>query len=58
MTNAIDPPTLRERWLLLRNRMLSNPQFQRWSMRLPLLRGTARYHANAMFAVITGFVNT
>ena len=58
MTQAIDPPTLRERWLLLRNRMLSNPQFQRWSMRLPLLRGTARYHANAMFAVITGFVNT
>ena len=58
MTNAIDPPTLRERWLLLRNRLLSNPQFQRWSMRLPLLRGTARYHANAMFAVITGFVNT
>ena len=58
MTQAIDPPTLRERWLLLRNRLLSNPQFQRWSMRLPLLRGTARYHANAMFAVITGFVNT
>ena len=58
MTQSIDPPTLRERWLLLRNRMLSNPQFQRWSMRLPLLRGTARYHANAMFAVITGFVNT
>ena len=58
MTHTIDPPTLRERWLLLRNRLLSNPQFQRWSMRLPLLRGTARYHANAMFAVITGFVNT
>jgi demethylspheroidene O-methyltransferase len=27
-------------------------------MKLPLLRGTARGHANAMFAVITGFVYT
>jgi demethylspheroidene O-methyltransferase len=49
---------LRERWLLLRNRWLSSPEFQRWSMRLPLLRGTARRHANAMFSVITGFVYT
>lgn len=51
-------PTRRERWLLLRNRWLSDPRFQRWSMRLPLLRGTARRHANAMFGVITGFVYT
>ena len=50
--------TRRERWLLLRNRWLSDPRFQRWSMRLPLLRGTARRHANAMFGVITGFVYT
>ncbi len=49
---------MRERWLLQRNRVLSNPHFQRWSMRLPLLRGTARHHANAMFGVITGFVYT
>lgn len=49
---------MRERWLLLRNRWLSDPAFQRWSMRLPLLRGTARAHANAMFGVITGFVYT
>jgi demethylspheroidene O-methyltransferase len=49
---------LRERWLLLRNRWLSSPEFQRWSMRLPLLRGTARRHASAMFSVITGFVYT
>jgi demethylspheroidene O-methyltransferase len=48
----------RERWLLWRNRWLSDPRFQRWSMRLPLLRGTARRHANAMFGVITGFVYT
>ena len=58
MTDPISPPGWRERWLLQRNRVLSNPHFQRWSMRLPLLRGTARYHANAMFGVITGFVYT
>jgi demethylspheroidene O-methyltransferase len=58
MTEPISPPSWRERWLLQRNRVLSNPHFQRWSMRLPLLRGTARYHANAMFGVITGFVYT
>lgn len=58
MNSANPESTLRERWLLWRNRWLSDPQFQRWSMRLPLLRGTARRHANAMFGVITGFVYT
>jgi demethylspheroidene O-methyltransferase len=54
-----DPqPGMRERWLLWRNSWLSNPGFQRWSMRLPLLRGTASRHAVAMFGVITGFVYT
>ena len=51
-------PGWRERWLLWRNGWLSDPRFQRWSMRLPLLRGTAQRHANAMFGVITGFVYT
>jgi demethylspheroidene O-methyltransferase len=58
MTADQHQPSFRERWLLLRNRWLSDPAFQRWSMRLPLLRGTARAHANAMFGVITGFVYT
>lgn len=49
---------LRERWLLWRNNLLSDPRFQRLSMRLPLLRGTARHHANELFRVITGFVYT
>ncbi len=49
---------MRERWLIWRNSVLSNPGFQRLSMRLPLLRGTARHHANEMFRVITGFVYT
>ncbi len=51
-------PGWRERWLLWRNSWLSDPRFQRWSMRLPLLRTTAQRHANAMFGVITGFVYT
>ena len=52
------PPGWRERWLLLRNRWLGDPGFQRWSMRLPLLRRVAQHHATAMFGVITGFVYT
>ena len=51
-------PGWRERWLLLRNRWLGNPGFQRWSMRLPLLRRVAQHHAVTMFGVITGFVYT
>lgn len=46
------------RWLNARNRVLMNPAFQRFAMRNPLFRRTARHHANAMFAVITGFVQT
>ena len=52
------PASLRERWLLWRNGWLSDPRFQRWSMRLPFLRGVASHHAVAMFGVITGFVYT
>jgi demethylspheroidene O-methyltransferase len=51
-------PGWRERWLLWRNSWLSSPGFQRTSMRLPLLRRTARHHAVSMFGVITGFVYT
>lgn len=58
MTADIPAAAFRERWLLARNRWLSSPRFQRLSMRLPLLRGTARRHAGAMFGVITGFVYT
>lgn len=50
--------SLRTRWLLGRNRVLSDPAFQRWSLRLPLIRGVARREAAAMFGNMTGFVNT
>ncbi len=46
------------RWLLARNRVLASPAFQRFAMRNILFRRTARFHANSMFAVITGFVQT
>jgi demethylspheroidene O-methyltransferase len=46
------------RWLNARNRVLMNPAFQRFAMRVPIFRRVARFHANAMFAVITGFVQT
>jgi demethylspheroidene O-methyltransferase len=58
MGDASSKPGWRERWLTARNRVLMNPAFQRLSMRLPLLRRTARWHATQMFGVITGFVYT
>ncbi len=50
--------SLRTRWLLGRNAMLSDPAFQRWSLRLPLIRIKARREAAAMFGAMTGFVLT
>jgi demethylspheroidene O-methyltransferase len=50
--------SLKLRWLNARNRVLANPAFQRFAMRNPFFRRTARYHANSMFAVISGFVQT
>ncbi len=57
---AHDPATTgwKLRWLNGRNRVLANPAFQRFAMRNIFMRRTARYHANSMFAVITGFVQT
>ncbi|MCU0891944.1 MAG: acetylserotonin O-methyltransferase [Sandarakinorhabdus sp.] len=46
------------RWLTARNRVLMDPGFQRFAMRNPLLRRTAQRHANSMFQVISGFVQT
>lgn len=58
MADAMAPAGWKLRWLNARNRVLMNPAFQRFAMRNPFFRRTARYHANAMFAVITGFVQT
>ncbi len=58
MADRQTPGGWKLRWLNARNRMLADPAFQRLAMRNPLLRRTARRHANAMFAVISGFVQT
>jgi demethylspheroidene O-methyltransferase len=43
------------RW---RDRLLTQPRFQRWVARTPLLRLLARRHAAALFELCTGFVNS
>jgi demethylspheroidene O-methyltransferase len=58
MADPDAPKSWKLRWLNGRNRVLSNPGFQRMAMRNWLLRRTARFHANAMFQVISGFVQT
>ncbi len=39
-----------------RDRLLSNPDFQRWSLRLPLVRWIARRRMRALFDLCSGFV--
>ncbi|MBC8073555.1 MAG: methyltransferase domain-containing protein [Deltaproteobacteria bacterium] len=43
-------------WLAARNRMLSNPGFQRWAARSLLTRFIARRRAAALFDLTAGFV--
>lgn len=52
------PASWHERWTIWRNRWLADAKFQRLAMRTPLLRGTARGHAGALFGLVTGFVYT
>ncbi|MEM6954045.1 MAG: methyltransferase [Myxococcota bacterium] len=40
----------------LRNRIYSDPRFQRWASSFPLTRRIARKHANAVFDLTAGFV--
>ncbi|MBL8953821.1 MAG: hypothetical protein JNK82_23800 [Myxococcaceae bacterium] len=49
-------PTLRDRWVALRNRLLSKPGFQRWAARFPLTRFIARSQAASVFDLCAGFV--
>lgn len=48
--------SLGDRWLRLRNRVLSSPRFQRWAARFPLTRLIARRRAAALFDLCAGFV--
>lgn len=52
-TNSI---SLRDRWLRLRDSVLSNPGFQRFAALFPLMRPVARRRAGALFDLCAGFV--
>jgi len=56
MPHDTRPRSLLERWLLWRNRRLSDPAFQRWVARFPLTRGIARGQARGAFDLVAGFV--
>jgi len=45
-----------DRWFSLRNRLLTDPRFQRWAARSPLTRVVARRRASALFDLCAGFV--
>lgn len=51
-----ETPSLRERLLDWRHRMIASPAFQRWSARLPFTRGIAHRKAAALFNIATGYV--
>jgi demethylspheroidene O-methyltransferase len=46
----------REDGLAWRNRLLSNPRFQRWAADFPLTRSVARGRAQGLFDLVAGFV--
>ena len=48
--------SLADRWFRFRNRVLSNPRFQRWAAEFPLTRRIARRRASALFDLCAGFV--
>jgi len=45
-----------DRWIDWRNRLLSNPRFQRWAADFPLTRPIARSRAKGLFDLVAGFV--
>lgn len=49
-------PDWRERWVSRRNRLLSDPRFQRWAADFPLTRSIARARARGLFDLVAGFV--
>ncbi len=49
-------PTLRDRFLAFRDRMVASPRFRAWAARFPLTRPMARRRARALFDLNAGFV--
>lgn len=59
--DATDPPpasSLRERWLALRDRLLTSPRFHRWAAAFPPTRAIARRDARRLFDLVAGFTYT
>jgi len=50
------PTRLIDRWIDWRNRLLSDPRFQRWAADFPLTRPIARSRAKGLFDLVAGFV--
>ncbi len=50
------PAQLMDRWIDWRNRLLSDPRFQRWAADFPLTRPIARSRAKGLFDLVAGFV--
>ncbi|MFU8765893.1 MAG: hypothetical protein ACNA7T_15290, partial [Haliea sp.] len=50
------PVSWRERWLRCRDRLLTNPRFHHWAVRLPLTRPIARRRSRELFDLTAGFV--
>lgn len=48
--------TVYELWLGVRNRLLSDPRFQKWAIRFPLTRRIARARSREVFDLVGGFV--
>ena len=47
-------PSWRDRWLVVRDRLLASPRFQRWAAAFPLTRPIARRRARALFDLCAG----
>jgi len=52
----MSPAPWRERFIGPRNRLLSDPTFQRWAAAFPLTRGVAQRRAAGLFDLVAGFV--
>lgn len=50
------PASWRALWVATRNKLLSNPAFQRWAAGFPLTRGVADGRADDLFDLVAGFV--
>ncbi len=53
---SVQPASLRERALALRDRLTASPAFRAWAARFPLTRPIARRRARALFDLNAGFV--